>query len=110
MRNIRGQKADDGGQMKARPRSSWLQQAGPSHQVDSGPTIRPLTSVVRRLTGTEDERRSSSHERLVPVSCTRCRACTPGLSTWWSITALKGELVSRWVSRLHAFSGYPVRT
>jgi hypothetical protein len=49
-------------------------------------------------------------ERLVPVSSTRCRACTPGLSTWSSSTALKGVLVSRWVSRLDAFSGYPVRT
>ena len=48
--------------------------------------------------------------RLVPVSSTRHRACTPGLSTWSSSTALKGELVSRWVSRLDAFSGYPVRT
>ncbi|MCE3247101.1 MAG: hypothetical protein K0R41_926 [Geminicoccaceae bacterium] len=27
-------------------------------------------------------------ERLGPVSCTRCRAFTPGLSTWWSTTAL----------------------
>ena len=50
------------------------------------------------------------NERLVPVSSTRCRAYTPGLSTWWSTTALKGELVSRWVSRLDAFSDYPVRT
>ena len=49
-------------------------------------------------------------ERLVPVSSTHYRAYTPGLSTWWSTTALKGELVSRWVSRLDAFSGYPVRT
>jgi hypothetical protein len=49
-------------------------------------------------------------ELLVPVSSTRCRAYTPGLSTWWSTTALKGELVSRWVSRLDAFSDYPVRT
>ena len=49
-------------------------------------------------------------ERLVPVSYMRCRTYTPGLSTWWSTTALKGELVSRWVSRLDAFSGYPVRT
>jgi len=37
-------------------------------------------------------------------------AYTPGLSTWWSSTALQGELVWRWVSRLDAFSGYPVRT
>src|SRR6187401_2738298 len=46
-------------------------------------------------------------ELLVPVSSTRCRAYTPGLSTWWSTTALKGELVSRWVSRLDAFSVHP---
>jgi len=49
-------------------------------------------------------------ELLVPVSSTPCGASTPGLSTWWSSTALKGALVSRWVSRLDAFSGYPVRT
>ena len=48
--------------------------------------------------------------RLVPVGSTRHRACTPGLSTWSSSTALKGDLVLRWVSRLDAFSGYPVRT
>ncbi len=49
-------------------------------------------------------------ELLVPVSSARCRASTPGLSTWSSSTALEGELVSRWVSRLDAFSGYPVHT
>ena len=49
-------------------------------------------------------------ERLVPVSFTRYRASTPGLSTWWSPTALKGELVLRQASRLDAFSGYPFRT
>src|ERR671912_1512478 len=49
-------------------------------------------------------------ERLVPVGSTRRRAYTPGLSTWSSSTALKGVLVSRGVSRLDAFSGYPVRT
>ena len=49
-------------------------------------------------------------ELLVPVSCMHCCTCTPGLSTWWSSTTLEGELVSRWVSRLDAFSGYPVRT
>ena len=49
-------------------------------------------------------------ERLVLVSYTHCCASTPSLSTWWSSTALKGELVSRWVSRLDAFSGYPFRT
>ena len=49
-------------------------------------------------------------ERLVLVSFMHCCTSTPSLSTWWSSTALKGELVSRWVSRLDAFSGYPVRT
>src|ERR1700733_12784891 len=49
-------------------------------------------------------------ERLVPVSYMRCRTSTPGLSTWSSTTVLKGILVLRWVSRLDAFSGYPVRT
>ena len=46
-------------------------------------------------------------EQLVPVSSTRYRAYTPGLSTWSSSTALKGILVFRWLSRLDAFSGYP---
>src|SRR5882724_1542811 len=68
------------------------------------------TANRRQALGIEDERRSSSHERLVPVSSTHRCAYTPGLSTWWSSTALKGELVSRWVSRLDAFSDYPVRT
>jgi hypothetical protein len=49
-------------------------------------------------------------ERLVLVSFMHCCTSTPSLSTWWSSTALKGELVSRWVSRLDAFSGYPFRT
>ena len=49
-------------------------------------------------------------ERLVPVSFTGRPASTSGLSTWWSSTALQGELVSRWVSSLDAFSSYPVRT
>ena len=48
-----------------------------------------------------------SNERLVPVSFTHCCASTSGLSTWWSSTALQGELVLRLVSRLDAFSGYP---
>ena len=53
--------------------------------------------------------RGRSVERLGPVSCARRRACTSGLSTWWSTTARKRDLVLRWVSRLDAFSGYPVR-
>ena len=49
-------------------------------------------------------------EQLVLVSFTPRGASTPSLSTWWSTTVLKGNLVLRWVSRLDAFSGYPVRT
>jgi hypothetical protein len=33
------------------------------------------------------------NERLVPVGFTHCCASTAGLSTWWSSTALQGELV-----------------
>ena len=49
-------------------------------------------------------------EQLVPVSYTHYCASTPGLSTWSSSTALKGNLVSRRASRLDAFSDYPVRS
>ena len=49
-------------------------------------------------------------ERLVPVSYMHYCTYTPGLSTWSSSTVLKGMLVLRWVSRLDAFSGYPVHT
>ena len=49
-------------------------------------------------------------ELLVLVSFMHRCTSTPSLSTWWSSTTLKGEMVSRWVSRLDAFSGYPDRT
>jgi len=71
------------------------------------------SSVVRHLSSdswTLKMRAIKPIERLVPVSYMRCRTSTPGLSTWWSTTVLKGILVLRWVSRLDAFSGYPVRT
>ena len=72
----------------------------------------------RRTTLCDEAMHSPSHmsftikpiEQLVPVSSTHHCASTPGLSTWWSTTALKGNLVLRWVSRLDAFSGYPVHT
>ena len=63
-----------------------------------------LMPSARRALAT---RAIKSNERLVPVSFTRYRASTSGLSTWWSSTALQGELVLRLVSRLDAFSGYP---
>ena len=68
--------------------------------------IRKFLKVHRRLR----IRALKPIEQLVPVSFTHCCASTPGLSTWWSTTVLKGNMVSRWVSRLDAFSGYPVRT
>ena len=40
-------------------------------------------------------------ELLVPVSFMHCRTSTPGLSTWWSSTALKGILVFK--------VGFPLR-
>ena len=54
--------------------------------------------------------RIKPNELLVKLSFMRCRTSTRFLSTWWSSTALQGELVLRWVSRLDAFSGYPFRT
>ena len=55
------------------------------------------------------------HDRLVLVSFTRCRASTPsllpgGLPGVFSLPKEEGYLISRWVSRLYAFSVYPVRT
>ena len=57
------------------------------------------------------------HGLLVPVSSTCCHAYTPGLSTLSSSRGLQvvcfhttGYLISRWASRLDAFSGYPFRT
>src|ERR1700730_12793438 len=110
------QKTDDGGRTtedKSSPavvcfrEASWLTDDG-RQTTDDG--MRP-PSVIRLSSGWALEMRTiKTIERLVPVSSTHCCAYTPGLSTWWSTTALKGELVSRWVSRLDAFSGYPVRT
>ena len=66
----------------------------------------PLGIMYRRLS----IRALKPIEQLVLVSFTHHCASTPSLSTWWSTTVLKGNLVLRWVSRLDAFSGYPVRT
>ncbi len=63
------------------------------------------------LQGNAAKRRcDQAFELLVPVGFMRCRTSTPGLSTWWSSTALKRDLVLRGASRLDAFSGYLVRT
>src|SRR5689334_23667275 len=52
---------------------------------------------------------------LVPLSCTRCRASTSGLSTQSSswgpyLVNPERDLILRRASRLDAFSGYPFRT
>ena len=70
-----------------------------------------IDHLISRQKPADGEMRSIKPiEQLVPVSYTHCCASTPGLSTWWSSTVLKGNLVSREASRLDAFSGYPVHT
>src|SRR5687768_13163519 len=46
------------------------------------------------------------HGPLVPVSSTRYRASTPGLSTWWSATTLQGGQAS---GRSHLQARFPLR-
>ena len=58
----------------------------------------------------EKMRTIKSIEQLVLVSFTYYYASTPSLSTWWSSTVLKGNLISGEASRLDAFSGYLVHT
>ena len=97
----------------SRPSSEWDRVQPPRnyHQVGEGVM---QTGLPRDLGDPGDGhcimRAIKPIELLVPVSSTHCCASTPGLSTWSSSTALKGVLVLRWVSRLDAFSGYPVRT
>src|SRR5262245_60089247 len=75
-------------------------------------SIRHSIFAIRysRVSLTLKMRASNPIERVLPVSCMHYCTSTPGLSTWSSSTVLKGMLVLRWVSRLDAFSGYPVRT
>jgi hypothetical protein len=91
-----------------RSKQNWVFGDG-GRRSDNRTVIRPLSSGVCPPNRALATRAIKSNERLVPVSCTRCRAFTSGLSTWWSSTALQGELVLRLVSRLDAFSGYPFR-
>ncbi len=65
--------------------------------------------------GSRRKRMTKPHGRLVSVSSTPCGAYTSDLSTSSSSTALQGDcspggLVSRFASRLDAFSGYRIRT
>ena len=92
----------------SRPSSEWgrVQPPRNGHQVgqaqDTGLLVRAPRAWSRRAI--------KPIEPLVPVGSAHRCACTPGLSTWSSSTALKGELVLRRASRLDAFSGYPIRT
>src|SRR5215831_15035529 len=78
--------------------------------ADGGDSARLAPGRVLPLHAGGVRRHQAPVERLVPVSCAGCPASTSGLSTWWSSTALERDLVLRRVSRLDAFSGYPVRT
>ena len=50
--------------------------------------------------------RVKPHGRLVRVGCTRCRASTARLSTWWSPTDLEE---SRGLGSAHLGGGFPLR-
>jgi hypothetical protein len=90
-----------------RMKQNWIRRAENRRgRTGTLSVLRPLISVLRLALAI---RAIKPDERLVPVSFTRRRASTSGLSTWWSSTALQGELVLRLVSRLDAFSGYPFR-
>ena len=101
-----------------RPSSRWDRVWTPrqSHQAGEGQRVISSTFKLFRFLRiacpgrTLIMRAIKPIERLVPVSYGHCCPSTSGLSTWSSSTVLKGELVSRWVSRLDAFSGYPVHT
>src|SRR5262245_60374505 len=106
--------AKDGKEASAN--SEWRIANGPEHVAPVRHSLLAIRKLVfpnlRRFT-----RRRAWKMRAIKInraiSTGKLRALlpyTPGLSTWWSSTALKGVLVSRWVSRLDAFSGYPVRT
>ena len=50
------------------------------------------------------------YEQLVLLGYTHYCASTYSLSTWSSSTTLKRNLILRRVSRLYAFSAYPIPT
>ena len=87
--------------------SGFVSDVGQQMSVDHGV---PIDSFQPQYTcGHGLMRTIKPIELLVPVSFTHCCASTPGLSTWWSSTALKGILVLKEASCLDAFSSYPVR-
>src|SRR5690242_16830764 len=62
--------------------------------------------VVLSCIGATHDYGVKPHGPLVPVSSTRYRASTPGLSTWWSATTLQGGLAS---GRSHLQARFPLR-
>jgi hypothetical protein len=71
----------------SRPSSEWDRVQPPRHSHQVGKNVSDFWSSVL------DEhclmRATKPIELLVPVSYTPCSASTPGLSTWWSSTALR---------------------
>ena len=65
-----------------------------------------LSPVTSSLTRTAHCYGVKPHGPLVPVSSTRYRASTPGLSTWWSATTLQGGQAS---GRSHLQARFPLR-
>ncbi len=73
-----------------------------------------LKWVMREPHSGREQKFCICYRPLVPVSSTRYRASTSGLSTPCSIGGLRhkvtGNLILKLASRLDAFSGYPFRT
>ena len=82
-------------------RSSNHPRALPRTREGAGDGLASLWHGVALLQRGCRWRGSRSIERLGPVSCTRCRAFTSGLSTWWSATAL--------IARPGFEEGFPLR-
>ena len=77
----------------SRPSSEWdrVQPLRHNHQVGETHIIREAGPAPREIPWTQAMRTIKPIELLVPVSFMRCRTSTPGLSTWWSSTALIGN-------------------
>src|ERR1700744_1546718 len=109
----------------SRPSSGWDRVQAPrqSHQViqpiriglNSGSGLSPGTDpgICYVLRSEDDFHAWCDHELYRAIRTSQLRAL-PRFHTWPIDVMVyhgpRGDLVSRWVSRLDAFSGYPVRT
>ena len=75
---------------------------------DDGLSLIEISHRSKAFIDVMENARALAIELLGLVSSTRCHASTPSLSTWWSSTTLKRDIILRLVSRLDAFSGYPL--